>query len=73
MDEEALPMFHLEGNKIFQRPINVTKDDGTKSVKMGFVVCTVDEWIAQPEIVVNLLNAGHEAISIKEKENEPTN
>lgn len=57
------PMFELEGNKVFQRPIEVTKEDGAKFMKMGFLVCTVDDWINDPQIVVNLLNAGHEALN----------
>lgn len=49
--------FYNRGHMIFKRPEEVTRHDGTRAFKMGFLVCHVAPEV-EPESVVHILNNG---------------
>jgi hypothetical protein len=61
MDKE--PLFYAEGDRIFQRPVETVRPDGTRATTMGFCLCTVSEYLNEgaAQKIVDMLNAGHEA------------
>ena len=57
--------FYASGRTIHQRPATVVRPDGTRSVTLGFPVCTLSDYVGDDAAthVACLLNAGHAALA----------
>lgn len=52
--------FYAIGREVFQRPTEKVNEDGTISHSMGFLVCTVSEWVKEEqaaELIAAAMNA----------------
>lgn len=64
---EDTPAFRAEGDQVFKNPVTKHNDDGSRSITMGFPVCTVSEWVkgadglSPAETVAGLLNQSQAA------------
>lgn len=53
--DEHTPAFRLDGMKIHKNPVEKREDGGT-TITLGFPVCTVSEWVKEPESILGILN-----------------
>ena len=65
MSEE--PLFYAKGNRIFQRPIEKVRPDGTRATTMNFAICEISEYLNEgaAQQIVDMLNAGHEVLTAR--------
>lgn len=54
------PLFYLKDRTIFKHGREWQMPNGTKSMELNLPICAVDEFVENPEIVLDLLNAGAE-------------
>ena len=54
------PLYYAQGGTIFQRPAEVTKPDGSKSLQLGFPAASVSEFLGDdtPDTIATLMNRG---------------
>jgi hypothetical protein len=51
--------YYAKDREVFQRPVTTDNGDGTKSISIGFPICTMTDYCAsQADIVAGLMNRG---------------
>lgn len=61
--------YYASAGKVWKHPIERRNDDGSRTISLGFPVCTMHECVGDEsaEAVANLMNAGHLAKGEKEE------